>query len=100
MRIGSPGTGRVVRHSRTELARREHEVLADPATTGNDMAEPVYQRGVGIDVVPLWHRVNGELTVSVTDAASGASFELPVVHDEAFTAFHPYAYTAVKGVTY
>jgi hypothetical protein len=30
-----------------------------------------------------------------------ASFELPVAPDEVLTAFHhPYAYTAVKGVTY
>jgi hypothetical protein len=57
MRIGFPGTGRVVRHPRAEFARG--------------------------------------------DAASGASFELPVARDEALTAFHySYAYTAAKGVTY
>jgi hypothetical protein len=57
--------------------------------------------GAGIEVALLWHRTNGELTVSVTDAASGASFELPVSPDEALTAFHhPYAYAAVKGVAY
>jgi hypothetical protein len=93
MRIGFPGTGRVVRHPRAEFARPEHEVLAD--------SELAYQRGAGLDVVLLWHRANGELTVSVTDAASGASFELPVARDEALTAFHySYAYTAAKGVTY
>jgi hypothetical protein len=49
----------------------------------------------------LWHRASGELTVSVTDAAAGASFELPVAADEALTAFHhPYGYAAVKGVAY
>jgi hypothetical protein len=39
--------------------------------------------------------------VSVSDTASGASFEPPVAPDEALTAFyHPYAYAAVKGVAY
>jgi hypothetical protein len=64
-------------------------------------AELAYRRGAGIEVTLLWHRTNGELTVSVTDAASGASFELHVAPDEALTAFHhPYAYAAVKGVAY
>ena len=55
----------------------------------------------GIEVALLWHRTTGELTVSVTDAASGASFELPVAPDEALTAFHhPYAYAAVRRVDY
>ncbi len=55
--------------------------------------------GAGIEVTLLWHRTSGELTVSVTDAASGASFELPVAADEALAAFHhPYAYAAALGV--
>jgi hypothetical protein len=87
MRIGFLGTGRIVRHPRTEFVRPEHEDLADPDTMDKDTAELAYQRGAGIDVVLLWHRANGELTVSVTDAASGASFELPVAPDEALTAF-------------
>ena len=58
-----------------------------------------YRRGAGIEVTLLWHRTSGELTVSVTDAASGASFELPVAADEALAAFHhPYAYAAALGV--
>jgi hypothetical protein len=57
MRIGFPGTGRVVRHPWTEFAWPEHEILADPDTMDKDTAE--------------------------------------------LTAFHhPYACTAVKGVTY
>jgi hypothetical protein len=37
----------------------------------------------------------------VTDAASGASFELPVAADEALTAFHHhYAYAAAQGGAY
>jgi hypothetical protein len=59
--------------------------------------ELAYRQGAGIEVTLLWQRANGELTVSVTDAASGASFELPVSPDEALAAFHhPYAYAAVK----
>jgi hypothetical protein len=37
--------------------------------------------------------------VSVTGAASGAWFELPVAADEALAAFHhPYAYAGAQGV--
>ena len=57
--------------------------------------------GAGIEVTLLWHRTNGKLTVSVTDAASGVSFELPVAPDQALRAFHhPYAYAAAQGVAY
>ena len=66
-----------------------------------DTAELAYRQGAGIEVTLLWHRATGELTVSVTDAASGAWFEVPVAPDEALTAFrHPFAYAAAKGVTY
>jgi hypothetical protein len=64
-----------------------------------DTAELARRPGAGIEVALLWHRASGELTVSVSDAAPGASLELPVAADEALTAFHhPYAYAAVKGV--
>jgi hypothetical protein len=60
-----------------------------------------YRQGAGIEVTLLWHRTTGELAVSVTDAASGAWFELPVVPDEALASFHhPYAYAAAQGVPY
>jgi len=43
----------------------------------------------------------GDLTVSVTDAASGVWFELLVAPDEALTAFHhPYGYAAALGMAY
>ena len=99
MRIGFPGTGTAGRHLRPEVARPEHEVPPEPDTMDQDTAELAYRRGAGIEVALLWHRMTGELTVSVTDAASGASFELPIAPDEALTAFHhPYAYAAVRRV--
>jgi hypothetical protein len=96
MRIGLPGTG-TVGHLRPELARPEHEVPLDPDAMDKNTTELAYRQGAGIEVTLLWQRANGELTVSVTDVASGASFELPVSPDEALAAFHhPYAYAAVK----
>lgn len=101
MRIGFPGTGTAGRHLRPEVAGPEHEVLAEPDVTDQDTAELAYRQGAGIEVTLLWHRTSGQLTVSVTDTASDASFELPVAADEALAAFHhPYAYAAVKGVAY
>jgi hypothetical protein len=99
MRIGFSGTGTTGRHLGREIARPEQEVPPEPDMMGKDTAELAYRQGAGIEVTLLWHRTTGELTVSVTDAASGASFELLVAADEALTAFHhPYAYAAVKGV--
>jgi hypothetical protein len=101
MRIGFPGTETVVRHLRSEFARPEHEVPPDPDTMDKNTTELAYRQGAGIEVTLLWQRTNGELTVSVTDTASGDSFELPVPPDEALAAFHhPYAYAAVKKVTH
>jgi hypothetical protein len=101
MQIRFPGTGTVVRDLRPDFARPEQEVPPEPDTMDKNTTELACRRGAGIEVTLLWHRTNGELTVSVTDAASGASFELSVSPDEALTAFHPpYAYAAVKGVAY
>jgi hypothetical protein len=101
MRIGFPGTGTAGRHLRPEVARPEHEVPPEPDMMDQDTAELAYRRGAGIEVTLLWHRTSGELTVSVTEAASGASFELPIAADEALAAFHhPYAYAAAQGVAY
>jgi hypothetical protein len=101
MRIGFPGTGTVVRHLRPDFARPEHEVPPEPDTMDKNTTELAYRRGAGIEVTLLWHRTNGDLTVAVTDVASGASFELPVSPDDALIAFHhPYAYAAVKRVAY
>jgi hypothetical protein len=101
MRIGFPGTGTVGHRLWPEVAGPEYEVPPEPDTMDKDTAELACRRGAGIEVTLLWQRASGELTVSVTDAASGASFELPVSADEALTAFHhPYAYAAAKGVAY
>ena len=101
MRIGFHRTGTAVRHLRPEVAGPEHEIPPEPDMMDQDTAELAYRRGAGIEVTLLWHRTSGELTVSVTDAASGASFELPVAADEALAAFHhPYAYAAAQGVAY
>jgi hypothetical protein len=101
MRIGFPGTGTVVRHLRPEVAGPELEGPPEPDMMDQDAAELACRQGAGIEVTLLWHRTSGELRVSVTDAASGASFELPVAPDEALAAFHhPYAYAAAKGVAY
>ena len=101
MRIGFPGTGTAGHHLRPEVAGLEYEVPPEPDMMDKDTAELAYRQGAGIGVTLLWHRTTGEVTVSVTDAASGASFELPVAADEALTAFHhPYAYAAAQGVAY
>jgi hypothetical protein len=97
MRIGSSGTGTVVHDLWPEFARTEHELPREPDTMDKNTTDLAYRQGAGIEVTLLWHRRNGELSVSVTDAASGASFELPVAPDEELAAFHhPYAYAAVK----
>ena len=101
MRIGFPRTGTAGRHPRPEAAGPGHEVPPEPDMMGQDTAELAYRRGAGLEVTLRWHRTTGELTVWVTDAASGAWFELPVAPDEALTAFHhPYGYAAARGVAY
>ena len=101
MRIGFPGTGTAGRHLRPEVAGPEHEIPPEPDMIDMDTAELASRQGAGIAVPLLWHRTTGELTVSVTDAAAGAWFELPVAADEALTAFHhPYGYAAAKGMAH
>ena len=101
MRIGFPGTGTAGHHLQPEVAGPEYEVPPEPDMMDQDTTELAYRQGAGIGVTLLWHRTSGELTVSVTDAASGASFELPVAADAALAAFHhPYAYAAAQGVAY
>ena len=101
MRIGFHGTGTVARHLRPEFARPEHEVAPEPGTMDQDAAELAYRQGAGLEVTLRWQRTSGELTVLVTNAASGTSFELPVAPEEALSAFHhPYAYAAGRGVAY
>ena len=101
MRIGFSGNRTADRDLGTEAARLGHAVLPEPDTIDKDTAELAYRQGAGIEVTLLWHRTTGELTVSVSDKSSGASFELRVAADEALAAFnHPYAYAGVKGVAY
>src|ERR1700745_703889 len=97
MRIGFPGTRTAGRHPRPEVAGPEHDVPPEPDMMDQDTADLACRRGAGTEVTLLWPRTSGGLTVSVTDAAQGASFELPVAADEALAAFHhPYAYAAAQ----
>jgi hypothetical protein len=101
MRIGFPRTGTVGRHLRPQAAGPGHQVPPEPDTTDQDTAELACRHGAGLEVTLLWQRTSGQLTVRVTDAASGASFKLPVPADQALAAFHhPYAYAAAQGVAY
>jgi hypothetical protein len=55
----------------------------------------------GVEVLLTWHRVTGDLTVSVSDHQTGAYFELPADPDHALDVFeHPYAYAAFNGLRY
>ena len=100
MRIGFPGTGTAGRHLRAGVAGPGHEVPPEPGMMDQGTAELACRRGAGLEVTLRWHRTTGKLTVSVTDAASGASFELPVAADQALAFHHPYAYAAAQGVAY
>jgi hypothetical protein len=100
MRIGLPGTGRVVCHPGRSSPGPEHEVLADPDTMDKDTAELAYRRGPASTSCCCGTGANGELTVSVTDAASRRFVRAAHRSRRALTASnHPYAYAAVKGVT-
>ena len=64
--------------------------------------ELAHRAGDGIEVLLLWDRGDGRLSVVVDDHRNGGSFEL-VAGDgrQALDAFyHPFAYAAVSGVTY
>ena len=101
MRIGLSGTGTTGRHLQPEAAGPGHEAPPEPDMMNKDTAELAYRQGAGVEVTLLWQRTSGELTVSVTDAVSGAAFEVPVAANEALTAFnHPSAYAAARGVAY
>jgi hypothetical protein len=55
----------------------------------------------GLEVVLFWARLTDELTIAVSDARSGAYFELAAGPDEALDVFnHPYAHAAFRGVPY
>jgi hypothetical protein len=65
------------------------------------LRELAHRASDGVEVVLFWHEVTDELTVSVSDARSGAYFELAARADEALDVFeHPYAHAAFRGLPY
>jgi hypothetical protein len=71
--------------------------MASNAT--NVYRELASRGGDGIEVVLFWHQNTDELTVAVSDARSGAYFELAAAPHEALDVFnHPYAYAAFRGL--
>jgi hypothetical protein len=62
--------------------------------------ELAHRAGDGIEVLLLWDRSDGRLTVVVDDVRTGGSFEV-VARDgrQALDAFyHPFAYAAARGL--
>jgi hypothetical protein len=73
--------------------------MASNATNLN--RELAYRAGDGVEVVLFWHPNTDELTVAVSDARSGAYFELAAAPDQALDVFnHPYAHAAFRGLPY
>ena len=64
--------------------------------------ELAHRAGDGIEVLILWQRDDGTLTVVVDDVRNGGSFELVTTDGtEALDAFyHPFAYAAARGLAY
>jgi hypothetical protein len=61
--------------------------------------ELAYRAAYGLEVVLFWHEITDELTVAVSDALSGAYFELAAGPREALDVFnHPYAHAAFRGL--
>jgi hypothetical protein len=55
----------------------------------------------GVEVVLFWHQITDKLAVAVSDARSGAYFELAAAPHEALDVFnHPYAHAAFRGLPY
>jgi hypothetical protein len=55
----------------------------------------------GLEIVLLWHQPSNGIMVAVSDARTGAYFELDAPPEEALEVFHhPYAYAAARGVPY
>jgi hypothetical protein len=73
--------------------------MASSAT--NPYRELAYRANDGVEVALFWHQGTDELTVAVSDAASGAYFELAAAPDQALDIFnHPYAHAAFCGLPY
>jgi hypothetical protein len=53
----------------------------------------------GLEVSLFWQKLTDELTVTVSDAGSGAYFKLAAAPDQALDVFnHPYAHAAFRGL--
>ena len=74
-------------------------------TATNETQQPyrelAYRANDGVEIVLFWHRVTDELIVSVSDARTGAYFELSADPAQALDVFnHPYAHAAFRGLPY
>ena len=69
--------------------------------TTNLYRELAYRAAQGVEVVLFWQEITDELAVAVSDARSGAYFELAAAPHEALDVFnHPYAHAAFRGLPY
>jgi hypothetical protein len=70
-------------------------------STRSPLRELAHRANDGVEVVLFWQEITNELTVSVSDARTGAYFELPAAPDQALDVFeHPYAHAAFRGLPY
>jgi hypothetical protein len=73
--------------------------MAGKAT--NLYRELAYRAADGVEVVLFWQQISDQLAVAVSDARSGAYFELAAAPHEALDVFnHPYAHAAFRGLRY
>jgi hypothetical protein len=72
------------------------------ATTPTDARELDYRTADGVEVALLWHTGRNFLSVVVSDARIGETFELVLDDgDNAMDVFHhPYAYAAHRGLEF
>ena len=72
------------------------------ATTLTDTRELDYRIADGVEVALLWHASRDFLSVVVSDARIGETFELVLdQRDDAMDVFHhPYAYAAHRGLEF
>jgi hypothetical protein len=70
-------------------------------STQSPLRELAHRANDGVEVVLFWQEITNELTVSVSDARTGAYFELPAAPEQALDVFeHPYAHAAFRGLPY
>ena len=72
------------------------------ATTPTDTRELAYRMADGVEVALHWHTVGDYVSVVVSDARIGETFELVLdERDNAMDVFdHPYAYAAHRGLEF